>query len=91
MSYSFSARGRTPEEVFAKAGEEFATIISTQPVHAKDEAAILAAVTAMVSPLKPQEDEQIVISVSGSLGWRSEDEFTSAQMGVSSWVEKAVP
>lgn len=88
MSYSFSARAKTKEEILAKAGEEFAAIIASQPIHAKDEQPAFAAITALVSLLKPVEDEQIVISVSGSLGWRGDEEFSSANLSVSSWVEK---
>lgn len=87
MSYSFSAKGVTKDAAKDAAAAEFDKVVESQPVHAADRDAALATVGAMIDAVvDPAEGEEVRVSVSGYLSWRTEGEFitasVSAQAGV---------
>lgn len=83
MSYSFSIRAKNKDEAGQKVADEMATVVANQPVHATDQQAVQNAAEAFINMLaEPGENELIAVSIYGSLGWRSENEFTSSSIGV---------
>lgn len=89
MSYSFSVRAKSKDDAAAKSGVSMAEVVEAQPVHKADKDAAIAAVDELLGTVvEPGEDESVTINVSGSLGWRAEGEFTSANLSVSVAVVK---
>lgn len=79
MSYSFSITADNKTEAKQKIVEAFDNIVNGQPPHAADRAAAVACGQAFVDILaEPTEGVEIHVSMYGSLGWRAQDEFTSA-------------
>jgi hypothetical protein len=69
MSYSFSAKGATKAEAIADAEMKFAKVVSEQPVHLADQEAALIAMRMMVDLCAdPLPDEEILITMHGSVG-----------------------
>lgn len=86
MSYSFSVMGATKDEAKTLIEAEFDKIIASQPVHAADKAAALAAAGAFIDLLTdPPEGKVVRVSMHGSLGWNEPDpkSFTGSGVGVS--------
>lgn len=84
MSYSFSVTASAKDEAKQKIGEQFDTVLAGQPVHSVDRDAAQAAAEAFVDVLHdPAANEEIRVSVSGSVGWRSEGVFTHSNVSVS--------
>lgn len=84
MSYSFSITANTKDEAGVKVEAELANVVNGQPVHQADRQAAQNAAESFINMLAdPGETECIVVSVSGSLGWRAEGVFTSANVNVS--------
>lgn len=83
MSYSFSVTAATKAEAKEKIAAEFDRVLASQPVHAVDRDAAQAAAEAFVEMLgEPIEGQHIAVTVYGSVGWRGENDFTSASVGV---------
>ena len=83
MSYSFTVRAATKAEAKEKIAAEFDKVVEGQPAHATDRAAAEAAAGAFVDLLGEPADGQVVQAVvHGSLGWRGEGDYTSANVGV---------
>ena len=84
MSYSFNVTAPTKDEAKEKITAEFDKVIASQPVHAADRDAAQAAAHAFVDVLSaPADGEEIRVSVHGSVGWRTEGNFTHSNIGVS--------
>jgi hypothetical protein len=84
MSYSFNVAASTKAEAKARISAEFDKVVASQPVHAADRDAAEAAAAAFVDVLAdPADGEEIRVSVHGSVGWRTEGEFTHSNVGVS--------
>lgn len=85
MSYSFSVRAATKDEAKAQITAKFDDVLASQPVHDADRPAAETAALALVDLLiDPPEDQVIAVSISGSLSWRDEGQFTGANMSFSS-------
>lgn len=88
MSYSFSVRAPNHAEAIAKVDDELAKVVETQPVHRADSVQAREAALAFVDVLpKPSSDQDVCISVNGSLGWNGllgtpEMRLTSASVSV---------
>lgn len=88
MSYSFTVRAATQAEVIAKVDDELAKVVASQPVHRVDSLQARAAALAFVDVLpQPSGDQDVCVSVNGSLGWSGllgtpEMSLTSASVSV---------
>ncbi len=71
MSYSFSVQATTKAEAKAAAETKFDEVVVQQPIHARDKAAALANVSAVVDLLtdKVPEGHIISVGVSGYVSW----------------------
>lgn len=79
MSYSFNIRGATAAALVAALPAKFDEVVVSQPVHSNDRDQAIAAATAMVGIVSaPPEGQELSVSVSGSLSWRSGDGLTEA-------------
>lgn len=70
MSYSFQVVIQTKAEAEAKIAEEFDKVVATQPVHAQDRTAALAAALAFVNLLADEPNKAIQVNVSGWTSWQ---------------------
>lgn len=92
MSYSFSVNAASKAEAKQKIATAFDSVVASQPSHAADREAALAAGGAFIDLLTdPAGDQQIQVSMHGSLGWRrwrhdDPKAFTGAGVGVSATV-----
>ena len=87
MSYSFAVAADTKNEASQKINAEFDKIVAMQPIHAKDRREAEESADMLVDVLKePDEGECIKVTMSGSLGWRSEDIITSASVNISAYI-----
>lgn len=83
MSYSFSIVANSKKEARAKVQEELDRVCGSQAVHKTDVLAAQAAAYAFIGMLtEPSETESVKVSMNGSLGWRAENTFTSANVNV---------
>lgn len=72
MSYSFTAKASSKQQAKDLIAENFENVVATQGVHAADRSAAVACGQAFVDVLtaEPGENEEIQVSMYGSLGWR---------------------
>ena len=86
MSYSFSVTADTKEDATRQIREQFDNVVASQPSHAADkEAAIVAGQTFVRLLTEPSTDDEIYVSMYGSLGWRHDTtptEFLSASLTI---------
>lgn len=85
MSYSFQARGADLAAALADAASKFDGVVASQPTHADDRQAALDCAFAFGSMLAPDPTQDVVISLSGSLGWQGDVKYTSAGVNCSVW------
>lgn len=86
MSYSFTVKAMSKDDVKRELEVKFDEVIATQPVHAADKAQALAAAGAFIDLLKDvPEGHHVQVSLHGSLGWDGVDQkvFNGAGVGVS--------
>lgn len=84
MSYSFSVVADTKDEAGVKIEAELAKVVEGQPTHEADRQAAQDAAEAIIDVLDdPGENECVNVYVAGSLGWRSENHFISANVNIS--------
>jgi len=76
MSYSFFVKAATGAAVMAAAGEKMAEVVAAQPVHAYDKDQALAHAAAIVGQMQPNENQDISVSMSGSI-WKDGDTLKS--------------
>lgn len=89
MSYSFGIQADSKGEVAGLVEAELDKVVASQPIHENDRKVAQDAAEACVEQLvEPGEGEVVSVSVSGSLGWRAEGEFTSANVSVSASVRQ---
>jgi hypothetical protein len=75
MSYSFAVKAADKARAKQKAEAKFDEVIAGQPIHSKDRAAALSLVDALIALLPDaREDQTVVVTVNGSLGWASDDQ-----------------
>lgn len=85
MSFSFSVRAPNADEAKRLVVLKFDEVVAAQPTHAADRRVGEVAVGALVEVVKLEDDQEMNISVSGSLGWRgnqAEANYSSANLSV---------
>lgn len=71
MSYSFSVKAANRDDAGKKVEDELAKVVQSQPVHEGDRQAAQDAAEGMIDCVpEPGEGEEIIVNVSGSLGWK---------------------
>jgi hypothetical protein len=87
MSYSFSVTAKTKDEAGKKVEAELGKVVTSQSVHDADRQAAQDVAEAFIDVLRdPIESEVVGVSMSGSLGWQKEGEFSNASVNVNAWV-----
>lgn len=70
MSYSFSIKAGNKADAIDAVVTQFDSIVIAQPTHEADKKAAIAAASAFIELLsEPKINEEIRVSVNGSLGW----------------------
>jgi hypothetical protein len=89
MSYSFQVKAATKAEVKAAVEAEFDKVVQFQPVHARDKAAVLANVDAVIALVEDNADKDVHVACHGSVGWDGSDlqiaNLHSASVACSVW------
>lgn len=88
MSYSFSVKAATKAEAVQKIAEELAKVVQQQPEHAADTPHARNAAEAFVNTLHDDADQDVSVSVSGSLSWMAKGEFYGANLSVNASLTK---
>lgn len=87
MSYGLSVRVASVASVAAAVSAEFDKVEASQPMHLHDRKQATQAATALVGVIgEPGDNQEISVSVSGSLQWRNTDdgpEITGVGLNVS--------
>lgn len=73
MSYSFSVKAATKDEAKKAVADYFAGVVAQQPVHARDQAAVLANANAVIDLLADDDTKGVSVSGSGHVSWSSGD------------------
>jgi hypothetical protein len=68
MSYFFEFRATGKADAKERAAAEFDKVVSTQAVHARDRAPVLALVDAFIDLVGDEGNEALKVSVNGSVG-----------------------
>lgn len=84
MSYSFQVKAATKAEAKAAVEAKFDEIISQQPIHARDRAAVLANANAVIDLLADDDTKDVSVSCNGYLSWSGEGAFTPETAAVGS-------
>lgn len=85
MSYSFVVTADNKVDATRQIREHFDHVVEVQPSHAADkEAAVVAAQTLVRLLAEPDESEEILVIMSGSLGWvnDSPEKFLHANVSI---------
>ena len=82
MSYSFNVRARNKDEALKQAGAEFAKVQRSQPIHAADREAALAAAKGVVRLIKHDPARDVSLNVSGSISQNERGETQSVSVNV---------
>lgn len=93
VSFSFSARGHNREAIKQQIAEKMAGVVSSQPSHARDEAAVSAVAGQYVDLCaEPGPEEDLLASVHGSVSWTDSGGVRHVSVGVTvSLTSKQVP
>ena|ERR1700729_1758305 len=84
MSYSFSIRVDSKDEAGIAVDDQLDEIVASQPIHNQDRQETQDAVEAFIELLRdPEENEEITITVSGSVVAGADKEITSASVNIS--------
>lgn len=84
MSYSFSIVASSKEEAVLQLEPKFDEVVASQPVHTADKELAIKNATLVIGMLEdPDETQNVSVSVSGWLSWRSENEFVGASASCS--------
>ena len=83
MSYSFSVCGKNKEEVLNQVRAKMAEVVVGQPIHEKDQAAAVTTAQTFIDMLADDPIRDVYASISGSLSWQGENNFTGASVNVS--------
>ncbi|MFM0405203.1 hypothetical protein [Paraburkholderia dipogonis] len=100
MSYSFDFTVANKAAAKERVVAELDSMIRTQPAHAQDRPAALAAAHALIDLLADDDSKDVRVNVHGSVGWNHDPDdpygannppLTHASVGASAWhVAKAV-
>lgn len=94
MSYSFSVSSHTKDGAKKGLAAKLDEVIVSQPAHAKDKDAALAAAGSFIDLLGDiPEEHELSVSLHGSVGWNHDapDVLTGAGVGVSAAFKKVEP
>jgi len=92
MSYSFSVRAPTKNGADLAVTHRLIDVLSGQPKHEADIPDVKVAAAAFIRLLpEPAEDEEVVVTMHGSVGWRMDQTITSASVSISAQVMKKAP
>lgn len=76
MSYSFNVKAATKALAMAAVASKFAEIVASQPIHARDRAAVLANAEASIGLLTDDDSKDVAVSCNGYVSWSGVGEFT---------------
>lgn len=82
MSYSFSAKGATKEDVLKSVATQLDAVVEAQPIHKVDREQAYNAVEWFLALVPEAADKDFSVSVNGSIG-SLDDVITGAGVGVS--------
>jgi hypothetical protein len=85
MSYSFSVRAANKTAAKAAVAAKFAEIVRDQPVHARDNAAVLKNASTVIDLLADDDGKDIIVNCNGYVSWSdgagtSDAKFSSASV-----------
>lgn len=89
MSYSFSIAAASKTEAKQKIADSFDGVVTSQPVHRADrDAAVMCGQTFVDMLADPDDGKEILVNMSGSMGWRDmeQKQFTSAGVNVNAYL-----
>lgn len=92
MSYSRQIRAASKAAALVALAAAVDEIVASQPIHATDKDAIVASATAAVNTLRDDEARDVVLNISGSLGWEGATpageapQFTSMNVSASAYL-----
>lgn len=69
MSFSFSVKGNTKDDVKAKVRQQMEEVVNFQTIHAKDKPIVEATADAFIDLIEQDENRDIEVFANGSLGW----------------------
>lgn len=72
MSYGFQVRAASKAEAKQAVAAKFAEIVAQQPVHARDQAAVLANADAVIDLLQDDDSKDVSVSCNGYLSYTGE-------------------
>lgn len=70
MSYSFSIKAPTKADAKTAVEAAYDAMVASQPIHARDRAAALAAANSMIDLLVDDPSMHVAVSVNGYVSWR---------------------
>lgn len=90
MSYGFSVKAKSKQGLKEAAALEIAKVVSAQPVHAKDNLAIIKTCNAFADYIEHEldEDESYTLSANGYLSWSGEGGIHTARIEVTTGIIK---
>lgn len=77
MSYSDSAQAATKELAKAAIATKVDAIVASQPIHARDKAAILANANTVIDLLADDDARDVRVNINGYLTWNGADPETA--------------
>lgn len=78
MSYSFFFAAATKDDAKRGVAEKMASVVEQQPNHKVDQEAAVNAAGALVDVLAdPAEGEEVYVSMSGSVSWKTANDQTT--------------
>lgn len=92
MSYSFTVSAPTKSDAADKVFTALTEVCGSQPIHGADSKQAHEAATAFINMLaEPGEDQQVIVTVNGSLSWfggdaDSKPPISGASIGVNAYL-----
>jgi SHS2 domain-containing protein len=84
MSYSFQVKAATKEAAKEAVTAKFDEVVASQPVHARDRAAVLANANTVIDLLADDDSKDVSVSVNGFVSWSTgtieEAQFNTASV-----------
>lgn len=86
MSYSFGVKAPNKAAAKEAVAAKFDEVVASQPVHARDRAAVLANANAIIDLLADDDTKDVAVSCNGYVSWNSVGEWSpeTAQFGSAS-------
>lgn len=90
MSYSFTVRAADKEQAKVAVAAEFGKVLAQQPVHVRDQAAMLANANAVIDLLADNASQDVSVACNGSVSWNGVGEpaevpLVGANVSASAW------